>query len=352
MINQPEFDRKVMGLSKAFHPVNASFEITNRCNASCGYCYIKHECLNEDLSLHNLQRIVDKLYEAGVFFLCITGGEPFIRPDIAPFLEYCVQKNFFKISILTNGTLLSDDHIALLSRNRDNFSYIKISIFSHIPEIHDAYCGIKDSFRTIIDNAMKIKRAGIDVFFSLNILDFNCETIELTKKYFEDMGFSIWDSFPKVISSNDLSQALQPMTTQPFYTRYLRGIPKENVEAYQEGLKEKMGDPNRESELCMGLYSTIHVSSSGDVLPCISFRKFKIGNILGEASLTSLLRESKEYNRLRSMKKTDIPACGQCSYLNFCQPCIGIIHSEFERFDRAPEQLCNFNKALHEMRYD
>ena len=352
MINQSAFDQKVIGLSKAFHPANATFEITNHCNASCGYCYIKHERLNDDLSLHDLQRVVDKLHEAGVLFLCITGGEPFIRPDIAPFLEYCVKKNFFKISILTNGTLLSDDHFALLSRNRDYFSYVKISVFSHIPEIHDAYCGIANAFRTIVDNAMKIKRSGVDVFFSLNVLDFNCETIELTKKYFENIGFTVWDSFPKVINSSNLGQAIRPMTTRDFYTRYLRGTPKENVLAYQDGLKEKMTDPNRESELCIGLYSTIHINSSGDILPCFSFRKFKIGNILGEPSLPRLLRESKAYDHLRSMKKTDIPACGECSYLNFCQPCIGLIHSEFEGFDRAPDQLCNFQKALHEMRYD
>jgi radical SAM protein with 4Fe4S-binding SPASM domain len=352
MINQVEFDRKVMDLCYAFHPISATFEITNQCNASCDYCYIKREHLNDDLSLHNLQRVADKLHEAGVLFLCITGGEPFIRPDIVPFLEYCVKKDFFKISILTNGTLLSDDHIALLARKRDYFSFVKISAFSHIPEIHDAYCGIPGSFKTIVDNAMKIKQSGVEVYFSLNVLDFNYETIELTKKYFEDMGFTVMEGFPKVINSSDLGQAMQPMTTQDFYTRYLRSKSKEIVLAYQEGLKEKMADPNPVTEQCIGLFSTIHVNSSGDILPCISFRKLIIGNILGEPSLPRLLRESKAYNLLRSMKKTDVPACSRCSYVNHCQPCIGIIHSEFESYDCAPEQLCNFQKALHEIRYD
>jgi radical SAM protein with 4Fe4S-binding SPASM domain len=352
MINQPAFDQKVMGLSNAFHPVNASFEITNRCNASCGYCFLKHERLNDDLSLRDLQRIVDKLHEAGVLYLCITGGEPFIRPDIAPFLEYCVKKDFFKISIFTNGTLLTDDHIALLARYRDYFSYIKISVFSHIPEIHDAYCGIAGSFKTIVDNVMKIKRSGVDAYFSLNVLDFNCETIEVSKKYFENLEVHVLEGFPKIINSSDLGRAMQPMTSQDFYTRYLRGMSKEILFIHQEGLKEKMADPNPNTELCVGIYNTIHVNSAGDIFPCISFRKFKIGNILGKTPLLSLLRESPAYNHLRSMKKTDLPACRQCAYLNYCQPCLGLVHTEFESFDRAPDQLCTFNKTLHEIRYD
>jgi len=352
MINQKEFKRKVENLITAFHPLNGSIEVTKKCNASCGYCYIKQEPSTEDLPLKDMQCIIDKLYDAGVFFLCITGGEPFIRPDIVPLLEYCVKKDFFKISILTNGTLLNDGHIAFIGRNRDYFSFVKMSVFSHIPEVHDAYSGVKDSLRTIINNAQKLRQYGVKVFLSLNALDFNCDTFESSKTYFEEMGFAVFTGISKLINSPGLHNALRPLTQGEFFSRFLHGMPREKMIAYQNGLKNKIGSSFMSAELCTGLYSNIHISNSGEITPCISFRKLTIGNIFDKRPVSRILRESDLYNRLRSMKKTDCIACRQCIYLSFCKHCTGVMHSEFGDFNHAPEQFCNFNKALHEMHHE
>jgi radical SAM protein with 4Fe4S-binding SPASM domain len=350
MINRDAFNRALVKVSAAFHPVNATIEITGKCNALCGYCYIREEPRKDDLPLHQLRDVIDKLHEAGVLFLCITGGEPFTRPDIIPFLEYCIKKDFFKISFLTNATLINDDHIAFFKRNRAFFSFVKASVFSHIPEVHDTYTGIPNSLRTTLRNAHKIRECGLTVLLSLNLLDFNCNTFETTMQFFENLGFPVLTGISKLINSESLGKKMRPITGQDFYTRFFNNMPKEKALAFQSGLKNKMANPDTEAGLCTGLYSNIHVGSAGDLSPCISFRKLTIGTIFEKRPLPQILRESELYARVRSQKKTDIPACKQCSYASFCRHCLGLIHSEFEAFDHAPEQYCNFHKALHEIR--
>jgi radical SAM protein with 4Fe4S-binding SPASM domain len=351
MINNQEFSRKVANLLASFHPVNASIEVTSRCNATCGYCYITQEKKLPDLSFERMRAIIDKVYDAGVMFLCLTGGEPFARSDFLGLLSYCIEKNFFKISLLTNGTLIGDDHISLIGRYPNFFSYVRMSIFSHVPEIHDAYCGVAHAFRTILDNAGKLRDSGIRVVFSLNILDFNYKTYETTKEYLENLGFPVQVGISKLITTAALDKTLKPLTQKKFFLDYLRHSDKSKVLAYQEGLRQKMQDSPGSGELCAGLSSNIHIKANGDITPCASFRKLTVGNIFDGRPLPEILRDSKIYNQLRSMRKTDTPACRNCRYIEFCVHCLGVVHSEFNDFFHAPEQFCNFNKALHEIDY-
>jgi radical SAM protein with 4Fe4S-binding SPASM domain len=351
MTSNREFSHKIANLVSSFHTINASVEVTGRCNASCGYCYIKQEEAHPDLSIDKMKLMVDKLYDAGVLFLCLTGGEPFLRPDILDLLSYCIEKNFFKISVLTNGTHINDDHIKLIGHHREFFSYIRMSVFSHIPQVHDAYFGVPNSLAIILENAKKLRAAGVQVLFSFNILDFNYKTHETTKRYLEDLGFPVHISISKLISSEALGKTLKPLTQKDFFLDYLRHSDKNDVLAYKEGLKRKILDSSGHDDLCAGLSSNIHVKSNGDITPCASFRKFIIGSIFKDSAIPDILRGSEKYVRLRSMRKTDTEACRQCRYLAFCFHCMGIIHSEFNDFSHTPEQFCNFHKALHEIDY-
>ena len=346
------FISKANNLFASFHPLNGAMEVTCRCNARCDFCYIKQEKPHEDLSLDKIKYIIDKLYSAGVLFLCITGGEPFIRPDILSILSFCIKRDFFKISILTNGILINDDHIKMMGQYSDYFSFIRISVFSHISDVHDAYCGTHEALRTIILNAEKLRSFGIKVVFSLNIVESNCDTFEESMKFFENIGFKVQVGISKLINSRDLQKKLNPLIQKDFFSRYLHAMSPSKAISHQNKLKSKIQDTQKMTELCAGLFSNIHVRSTGDLAPCSSFRKLAVGNIFDDKSIPEMLRDSKLYRHLRSMKKTDTPECNKCIYINFCKHCIGAIHTEFGDFEHVPDQFCNFNKALHELRYE
>nr|NJM01303.1 GTP 3',8-cyclase MoaA [Desulfobacula sp.] len=104
--------------------------VTDRCNFRCRYCVpstpftvIEHEKIAR---YEEILRIVRLACSLGITKVRITGGEPFVRKGIFPFLkELCAVEQLKDISITTNGSLLTREKIeALISMGikRLNFS--------------------------------------------------------------------------------------------------------------------------------------------------------------------------------------------------------------------------------------
>ncbi len=83
--------------------------VTDRCNLRCLYC-MPEEGLNfskrsQLLSYEEMLRLINILGDMGISKVRITGGEPFVRKDLIPFMyEIRKIKNIDKLSITTNGT--------------------------------------------------------------------------------------------------------------------------------------------------------------------------------------------------------------------------------------------------------
>lgn len=104
--------------------------ITDRCNFKCQYCmpYAHFEALGHDqiLKYEEILKITRLACDLGITKARITGGEPFIRKGIFPFLEQLSAIETLKdISITTNGALLTREKIKALIKlgiTRLNFS--------------------------------------------------------------------------------------------------------------------------------------------------------------------------------------------------------------------------------------
>lgn len=91
-------------------PINyVRLAVTDRCNLRCFYCMpeegIDYVPRQELLSYEEMERLIRLLVSMGIDKVRITGGEPFIRKDIMPFLRSISQlEGLKKINITTNGT--------------------------------------------------------------------------------------------------------------------------------------------------------------------------------------------------------------------------------------------------------
>ncbi|MDY6958567.1 MAG: hypothetical protein SVK08_05370 [Halobacteriota archaeon] len=95
-----ELRRKVMGV-KYF----AEIDVTDNCNLRCGHCYHfngKQEFVKEELPFKIWKERLDNLYQEGVRFLLLVGGEPALREDV---LMYA-NELFPMIYVITNGTIV------------------------------------------------------------------------------------------------------------------------------------------------------------------------------------------------------------------------------------------------------
>ena len=94
--------------------------VTDRCNLRCFYCMpeegIQYVPRQELLTYEEMERLVALLAGLGVRKVRLTGGEPFVRRGLLPFIERLTQINGIDdISLTTNGVLTAP-HVPALAR--------------------------------------------------------------------------------------------------------------------------------------------------------------------------------------------------------------------------------------------
>jgi pyruvate-formate lyase-activating enzyme len=111
------------------------------CNLRCDYCCVRSSpsAPQRALGLQRVRRIAGEAAELGVGEFFVTGGEPFLLPDIGEILAACAAAA--PTTVLTNGMLFVGrrlENLRSLARERVT---LQISLDSPTPERHDRHRG-------------------------------------------------------------------------------------------------------------------------------------------------------------------------------------------------------------------
>jgi len=111
------------------------------CNLSCDYCCVRSSpnVPRRALGLQRIARIAAEAPPLGVRAFFVTGGEPFILPDIADIIETLAAAA--PVTLLTNGMLFKGSRLAALQRMPRDRVTLQISLDSPTPALHDAHRG-------------------------------------------------------------------------------------------------------------------------------------------------------------------------------------------------------------------
>lgn len=74
---------------------------TTGCNLRCGYCDTKYS-YNEG-SVMSFEKILQEVKQSETEYICITGGEPLLQPDIHKLIHILCDQNY-KVSLETSGS--------------------------------------------------------------------------------------------------------------------------------------------------------------------------------------------------------------------------------------------------------
>lgn len=149
------------------------FHITGRCNLRCKHCY-RTEGDVEPLTTEAVLDVIDqfaalqrkynelhRLKKRG--HINITGGEPLIREDIQRILDHLGSySDQFSFGILSNGSFLDEEKMALLKKN--GVSFVQLSIDGD-SATHDALRAPGDYDRTF-RTARMLEKHGIHAYIS------------------------------------------------------------------------------------------------------------------------------------------------------------------------------------------
>ncbi|MBI4023339.1 MAG: radical SAM protein [Verrucomicrobia bacterium] len=207
--------RLVFGrLTGKMYPFLVQFNVTNRCNLKCRYCYAGYYARpTEDMPLDQVKAIIDELVLHGLFRINLVGGEPLMRPDIGAIIEH-VRCKGIHCAITTNGWLVPKKLDALRGLNLCCFS-----IDGDRPG-NDENRGA-GTFDRVIAGLDACKAAGIPAqisavlsCYTVNDVDF---LVGLAERYGSQVGFATLISQSRegctaaedlAPSSSDLAKAL------------------------------------------------------------------------------------------------------------------------------------------------
>lgn len=149
------------------------FNTGTLCNLACTNCYIESTPSNDRLVYISLDEVKGYLDEIKTLNLAtdeigLTGGEPFMNPDIIPIMDEIMARGF-KLLVLTNAmrpmAKLKDQLLQLQIRYPELMT-IRVSVDHYRPELHEEERGAKswqpmlDGLRWLSDQGFNLDVAG------------------------------------------------------------------------------------------------------------------------------------------------------------------------------------------------
>lgn len=139
-------------------PFTAGIELTAKCNFTCVHCYCRPERGHDDLTTEEIKHIIDTLVERGLLELFFTGGEVFTRKDFADIYIYAKKKGLM-VSVLSNISLLTEEHIALFKQYP--VTQISTTMYGASEETYRRVTGVSGGYEKFMHSLQMLKENNI-----------------------------------------------------------------------------------------------------------------------------------------------------------------------------------------------
>lgn len=143
-------------------PANMTFSVIDRCNMACRTCGIWKNRNTDELTVEEYEEIVEPL---NLYWITITGGEPFMREDFAEVISLLCNKTDAQImTIATNGMLEQETRIhmeEILQQTTDTEFVLNFSI-DGTSETHEYMRRTKNAFQRVSDTVDTVRSINSD----------------------------------------------------------------------------------------------------------------------------------------------------------------------------------------------
>ena len=308
------------------HLTSFQIELTSRCNERCVHCYIPHDLKLYDITEELYYSTLEQLSKMGVLSVTLSGGECMCHPKFKEFLRAAKNYDFY-VNILSNLTLLDDEIIQIMKEG--NVSSVQTSLYSMIPEHHDAITTVKGSFYKTRDNILKLIENDLPLHVS-------CPTMKGNKDDYKDV--MDWCHEHKIRSQTDYimmaefnheTSNLANRLSVEECGKVISDIMADDVE-YQKAILapdfvENCNSVqfNPERRLCGVGISSCCMVANGNIYPCAGWQEMVLGNLKTD-TLQNIWDNSEKIKWLRSLKFKDLGngECCKCDKAAFCAPCM------------------------------
>jgi len=288
---------------------------TMRCNLHCLGCYAGHYPRESDpLSLATIDRVIEDGKEMGIYFYTISGGEPFIRPDLLDLYEKHQDCSFL---VYTNGTLITEKMVERMQASGNVAPAISVEGWQEQTDFRRG----RGVYQKIMQTMDMLREAGLLFGFSATATRLNVEAYyeEAFYDFMIEKGclFGWFFMFVPVGQDSTVDLMITPQqrdalrrttsrlrTTKPLFV----------ADFWNDGCL---------SGGCMSggsLY--LHVNYRGDLEPCVfmHFAERNISDIYARGGRLWEVLQTPLFQRVREVNRRDP---------NRLRPCPIVDHNEF-----------------------
>ena len=293
----------------------------------CSYCYYSDfnnkASLEQEVSLERLKEVIDQAKELGCERVILSGGEPMMSAKFPPLLDYCVKRDL-SITIITNGTKMTDARLEQLLSLRDNIWEIKVSYDGPENDVVRGHGAGKETLHTI--NRFDEHRLP----WTLNTVLTRHTWEELPRIYQwlktmhpkawrMDLPFSSGSYIPNRESLDvpNLEELFKRLSS--LLGRYLDESPEFELwmfTIYRPGLENALvREKPRNIHPCTYNKRNLAIRGNGEVTPCSRFLH-PMGNVK-EQHLRDV-RSGDGFANFWDLSIDDLNGCQKCDYVHIC----------------------------------
>lgn len=176
------------------------------CNLACSYCSVASspQARKRSLGLERVKALVDEAVTEGFTEVYLTGGEPFLEPDIVEMVLYATER--LDVVLLTNGMLYQGWRLEQLKRlaGRERL-VLQTSIDAASAAGHDANRGL-GSWRKAMDGLRLAVGLGLPVRVGMTETPDNGHEVEPLRALLAGMGITGKDFAVRPLVARGFSQ--------------------------------------------------------------------------------------------------------------------------------------------------
>lgn len=271
-------------------PIVINWLLSSQCNCKCVYCYAT-DVQDESLTKEQIENNAKKILAQHPLAVVLSGGEPFLHPDLIINAIQCLGGNTGLI-IDTNGTISIPELLPLLAKNN---VVVRVSLDSSLQKRVDSLRPYKDkekkdSIKAIVHNIALFRSHKIPVIIQTVATPLNTPSLEDILVNLPKLDVQGWRIFMP-ITPNNLEQQVE------FKTLMIHG-----AKSLEEATKNIKGTLNqRIASICGKSEIPIQIIDGGDsvrnsVLLMLPNGSFATENIYSSEKI--ILDESDIENKL------------------------------------------------------
>ena len=337
------FGRYLLKTPKAGNPIAAYLMVNEMCNLKCNMCgiwkgvYVKKD--ERALTLEEIKRIIDQLAEVKLRAIVVTGGEPFLRPDLIEILTYINQKIPYS-RMNSNATLITKDIAEGLVRSGLDEIWLSLDGYG---ATHDTVRGVPGTFDRFLQSVRYLNQARKDLrsrtpslMMNMTVSRYNFQDILKVARFAaeHDVGELLF-GYVIDVDAGPVMETSKLLERKEIYTYQWNSTSKENLflenhrlapetlkELYQIGREHNMtiqidpllttGEAKRDLRSCYFMWIYAMITPHGYMIPCQMLDRFYLGSLRTEPFKD--IWNGAEFQRVRGVyaSKRGLPICKEC----------------------------------------